>query len=88
MKTTWVAQGPLYTRRQGQKNLGPNLNIFGLRIGPKLVINARTLTPGVANWPPKFDGILFSALGLIQGHKVQHLLVLGTDPQVFFLFQP
>jgi len=28
------------------------------------------------NWLPKFDGILFSALGRPrQGHKVQHLLV-------------
>jgi len=73
---------------QGEKNLGPTLSIFGLRIGPKLLIIARTSTPGVVNWPPKFDGILFSALGPIQGHKVQHLLVLGADRQVFFLFQP
>jgi len=57
--------------------LGFTLSIFGLRIGPKLLINARTLTPGVANWPPKFEGIFFSALGPIQGHKVQHLIVLG-----------
>jgi hypothetical protein len=28
---------------------------------------------------PKFDGILFSALGPIKGHKFQHLLVLGAD---------
>jgi hypothetical protein len=57
--------------------------------GPK---NAWTLTSGyinkcwnigpkvcwVANWLLKFDGILFffSALGSIQGHKVQHLLVV------------
>jgi len=34
---------------------------------------------GIPNWPPKFDGLLFSALGPIQGHKVQHLLVLGAD---------
>ncbi len=34
-----------------------------------------TLVPRVANWPPKFDGIPFSALGPIQAHKVQHLLV-------------
>jgi hypothetical protein len=33
----------------------------------------------VANWPPKFYGIFFSALGPIQGHKVQHSLVLGAD---------
>jgi hypothetical protein len=30
----------------GQKNLGPTLSIFGLQIGPKLLINARTLTSG------------------------------------------
>jgi hypothetical protein len=30
---------------------------------------------GVANWLPKIDIILFSALRPIQGHKVQHLLV-------------
>jgi hypothetical protein len=40
-----------------------------------ILINAGTLSQGVANWPPKFDGILFLALGPIQGHKVQHLLV-------------
>jgi hypothetical protein len=66
--------GPLYTRSQGSP-----LSIFGLQIGPKLLINAGTLAPRVANWPPKFDGILFSALGPIRGHKVQHLLVLGAD---------
>jgi len=66
----------------------PSLSIFGLRIDPKLLINARTLTPGVANWPPKFEGILLSALGPIQGHKVQHLLVLGAERNVFFLSQP
>ncbi len=37
------------------------------------------LAPRVANWPPKFYGVLFSALGPIQGHKVQHLLVFGVD---------
>jgi hypothetical protein len=47
---------------KGQKNLGPTLSIFGLLFGPKLLINARTLVPRVANWPPKFDG-LFSSLG-------------------------
>jgi len=34
------------------------LSTFGLQIGLKLLINARTLAPSVANWPPKFDGIL------------------------------
>jgi hypothetical protein len=33
------------------------------------------LAPRVANWPHNYDGILFSALGPIEGHKVQHLLV-------------
>jgi hypothetical protein len=37
------------------------------------------LAPRVTNWPPKFDGILFSALGVIQGQKDQQLLVLGVD---------
>jgi hypothetical protein len=45
----------------------------------RIIINAGTLAPSVANWPPKFDSILFSALGPIQGDKVQHLLVLGAD---------
>jgi hypothetical protein len=35
--------GPLYIKSQGKKNLGPTLSIFGLQIGPKLLINARTL---------------------------------------------
>jgi hypothetical protein len=30
----------------------------------------------VANWLPKFDCILFSALGPIQGNKVRHLFKL------------
>ncbi len=37
-------EGPLYNRSQGPNNLGPTLNIFGLLFGPKLLINARTLT--------------------------------------------
>jgi hypothetical protein len=37
-------------------------------------MNAGTLAPRVANWLPKFDGIRFSALGAIHGHKVQRLL--------------
>jgi len=45
----------------------------------RILINAGTLAPRVANWPFKFDGILFSACGPIQSHKVQHLLVLGAD---------
>jgi len=42
------------------------------------------MTPGVANWPPKLDGILFSTFGRIQSHKVQHLVVPGVDRKVFF----
>jgi hypothetical protein len=64
----------------------PSLSIFGLQIGPNLLINATTLTPEVANWPPKFDGIKFSALGPIQAHKVPHFSVLGADQNVFFFY--
>ncbi len=52
------------------------MSIFGLLFGPKLLISARNLMsryyqmmqhwpqlPRVANWPPKFDGILFPSLG-------------------------
>ncbi len=58
------------------------MSILGLLFGPKVLINVRILrplilikvgtsAPRVANWVPKFDGILifFSALGPIQGHK-------------------
>jgi hypothetical protein len=38
-----ILLGLLYTRSQDQKDLGPTLSIFGLQIGPKLLINARTL---------------------------------------------
>ncbi len=51
------------------KNLGPTLSTFGLQIGLKLLINARTLAPSVANWPPKFDGLLLSALGQFKAIK-------------------
>ncbi len=78
-----------------EKNLGPNLSIFGSLFGIKLLINARkfdvtilinagTLAPSIANWLPKFDGILF--FNQIGGHKVQHLLVTwggGTDWKYF-----
>jgi len=50
-----------------------------------ILINAELLAPRVVNWPPKFDGILFPALGPIQGYKVQHLLVtLGRLKKIFF----
>jgi hypothetical protein len=38
-----ILLGLLYTRSQGQKDLGPTLSIFGLQIGPNLLINGRTL---------------------------------------------
>jgi len=41
----------------------------------------------VANWPPKFDGILFPHLGPMQAHKVQHLLVTWGRLKRFFLVQ-
>jgi hypothetical protein len=42
------------------------------------------LAQRVANWLPKFDDILFSDLGPIQGHKVQHLLVTwGVIENIF-----
>jgi hypothetical protein len=44
-----------------------------------ILLNDGTLAQGLTNWPPKFDGILLSALGSIQGHKVQHLLVTWAD---------
>jgi hypothetical protein len=53
-----------------------------------ILLNAGTLAPAVANWPPKFDGILFSALGPIQGHKVQHLLVTWGRLRSSFLCRP
>jgi hypothetical protein len=66
------------------------LSIFGLQIGPKLLINARTLMSGyyymLEHWPqglqiglPNLMVSFFFALQPIQVHNVQHLLVLGTD---------
>jgi hypothetical protein len=82
-----------------EKNLGPNLSIFGSFFGIKslrnartfditILINAGTLAPSIANWLPKFDGILF--FNQIRGHKVQHLLVTwgvgGGRLKIFFYF--
>jgi len=53
-----------------------------------ILINAGTLAQGITNWPPKFDGILLSALGPIQGHKVQHLLVTWGRLKSSFLCHP
>jgi hypothetical protein len=50
--------------------LGPTLSVCGLQIGPKLLINAGTLAPTVANWRPKFVGIIFPALGPIKAMKL------------------
>jgi hypothetical protein len=60
-KKIWVANWPQVT------NKCYNIDITTL-------INAGTLVPRVANWPPKFNGILFSASGPIQGHKVHSSL--------------
>ncbi len=83
--TATVVLGPLCSRSQGQKNLAnfehfwvanwPQVTNKCYNIDVMILINAGTLTQAVTNWPPKFDGILLSALGPIQGHKVQHLLV-------------
>ncbi len=83
---------------RAQKNLRAKFEHFWLVVSPKLLINARTLivrilinaetlAPRVANWPPKFDGVYFSALGPIQGHKFQHLSVtLGRLKRIFLKF--
>jgi hypothetical protein len=56
--------GPLYTRSQG-----PTLSIFGLQIGPKLLINAGTLAPRVLNWPPKLMVSFFQPWGQYEAIK-------------------
>jgi hypothetical protein len=35
----------------------------------RILINAGTLAPRVANWPPKFDGILFQPWGQYKAIK-------------------
>jgi hypothetical protein len=42
------------------------------------------LAPRVANWPHNYDGILFSALGPIEGHKVQHFFSNLGQIEKFF----
>jgi hypothetical protein len=37
------------------------------------------------HWPPKFDGIIFLTLGLIQGHKAHHLLITWGKLKSYFL---
>jgi hypothetical protein len=78
--------GSLYTKSQGWKNSRSTLSIFGFLSSPKLFINVITLAMKVANWLPKFVGILFSTLEPIQGHIVQHLLVTWARLKIFFLF--
>jgi hypothetical protein len=53
---------------------------FGLSFGPRLLQNARTFM----SW---YFLVFFSALGPIQGHKVQHLLVTWGRLKIFFLFE-
>jgi hypothetical protein len=43
------------------------------------------MAPGVANWPPKLDGILFLSFGgQYKAIKVQHLLVTWGRLKFFF----
>jgi len=53
-----------------------------------VLINAGTFASGVANRPPKFDGILFSTFEPIQGHNVQHLLGTWGQIEKFFSMAP
>jgi hypothetical protein len=53
-----------------------------------ILMNAGTLASGVANRPPKLDGIVFSAFEPIQGHNVQHLLVTWGRLKSSFLCHP
>jgi hypothetical protein len=69
------------------KKLWANFEHFWLVVCTKLLTNAGTLAPRVANWPPIFDGILFPALGPIQAHKVPHLLVTWGTLKRLFLVQ-
>jgi len=61
-----------------------NCNIHHL--GNSFNLNLKTKMWNVANWLPKFDGILISTLGPIQGDKVQHLLVAWGRLECFFSF--
>jgi hypothetical protein len=81
------------------EKLGANFEHFWLVVWPqvtnkcenidiRILKNAGTLVPRVAHWPSNFDGILFSALGPIQGHKVQHLLVTWGRLKRCFVVQP
>jgi hypothetical protein len=68
-----------YTTKQAGLNTVGFLGIFQVI---SFCFFARTLTSGPKGckfWPPNFGGILFPALGPMERHKVQHLLVLGAD---------
>jgi hypothetical protein len=64
----------------------PQVTNKSYNIDVKILINAGTFTSRVANWLPKFNGILFSALGPIQGHKVEHLLVTWRQIENNFFY--
>ncbi len=85
------------------KKLGAHFEHFWLVVWPqvtnkcqnidiRILINVGTLTPRVANWLLKFDGILFffPGQGSTYSHKVQHLLVTWGRLNIcfFFYFQP
>jgi len=92
MKFYWIRVWNTETQ-DSMQNFGANFEHFWVANWPQVTnkcynIDVRILInkcwninwpPRVANWPPKFDGILFPTLWPMQGHKVQHLLILGAD---------
>jgi len=48
-----------------------------------ILINGGTLAQGIANWPPKFDGILFSALGPYKPKSSAFINNLGQIEKCF-----
>jgi hypothetical protein len=72
-----ISLGPLYTRSQSQKNLGPALSTFGLQIGlPNLTVSF-FFSLG-ANTRPQNSAFSSSNLGQIE----KFLLVSALTPSV------
>jgi hypothetical protein len=70
---------------RAEKTRGHLWAFWACCLAPKLLRNAGPSAPRFANWLPKFDVILFPALGPIQGEKVQHLISnLGQIENTFF----
>jgi hypothetical protein len=73
---------------------------FTFKTGDQVFLVATAVTLSIAFLPQMLEhgpqglqigfsnGILFSALGSIQGYKVQHSLVTWGRLEIFFLFQP